>query len=62
MTTVRVHTKHCIVGKDRARMTFDVGVHEVPDELAEHWYMKAHSEPVAPAPAQAETSKPARKK
>jgi hypothetical protein len=34
---------------DNAIREYKIGVHIVADEIAEHWYVKAHSEPVADA-------------
>jgi hypothetical protein len=31
---------------DHTQRAFAVGVHKVEDEIADHWYVKAHSEPV----------------
>jgi biotin carboxyl carrier protein len=39
---------------------FEVGVHEVEENIAAHWYVRAHSEPVAePAAEEAPAAAPA---
>jgi hypothetical protein len=32
---------------DHTKRAFAVGIHKVEDEIADHWFVKAHSEPVA---------------
>lgn len=39
-------TKPFVLNMDGLHRSFGVGLHGVEDEVAEHWYVKAHSEPV----------------
>jgi len=43
-------------------VSFVAGVVEVEDEVAEHWYVQAHSEPVVEQSIPVEVKKPGRKK
>ncbi|WP_288074664.1 hypothetical protein [Pseudomonas sp.] len=36
-----------------AKREFEAGLHEVEDELADHWYVAAHSEPMTAKQAKA---------
>ena len=57
MATIKVAKAFSLNFKG-ARHQFDVGVHEVEDEIAAHWYTKAHADVTdskpAPAPAPVE--------
>lgn len=39
------------------KLPFSVGEHDVPQEVADHWYTQAHSEPVEGEPAKAKKGK-----
>lgn len=53
--------KPFILNLPSGHVPFVPGVVDVEDELAEHWYVKAHSEPEAEV-AQVEVKKTGRKK
>ncbi len=58
MANIHVHKAFTLTHDDGTRQTFAVGSHAVPDHVAEHWYVKAHSEkpvPKAPPKQDAET-------
>lgn len=54
-----------LITDDHRRYDFTAGEQEIPEEIADHWYVKAHIEPVAEVydapevePESAETSEP----
>lgn len=48
MKTIDVHTKFGVTNADGSTTVFEKGVQSIDDELAEHWYVKANSDPVEP--------------
>ena len=55
-TIITVHTPFRLTLTDgTAPIPFAVGEHEVEDEIARHWYVRAHTEPIAEATAEALT-------
>lgn len=68
MKTINVQSRFAISNPDMTQTIFEPGIQEVSDELAEHWFVKAHSTEVVPekqskkpvpAPTDALTSDPA---
>jgi len=50
MARIHVHTPFTLTKDDGAAQSFLPGSHEVDDDVADHWYVKAHSgEPVQAA-------------
>jgi hypothetical protein len=41
---IRVHKAFELNQKDRESLAFGIGIHTVEQEVADHWYAKAHSE------------------
>lgn len=50
-----VKSDFTLILDDHRRFEFVAGKQEIPDELADHWYVKAHCEPEYHAPVVAET-------
>ena len=48
--TIKVHTRFVLTRDDSRQTEFRVGEHRVSDEIASHWYVRAHSEPIASHP------------
>lgn len=46
MKTIRVVKSFVLTLRNEVKK-FEAGVHEVEEKIANHWYVKAHSEPVA---------------
>ncbi|MFA9439409.1 hypothetical protein ACDA63_07210 [Uliginosibacterium sp. sgz301328] len=51
---INVTKAFSLIGKDGTKKDFEAGIHEVDKDVAAHWYVQAHSEPV-------EDEKPAKK-
>lgn len=51
MKTINVIKPFVLTSAENVQHTFAVGSHEVEDWIAEHWFTKAHSEPVKAKPA-----------
>jgi hypothetical protein len=47
MKEINVLKAFLLTLQDHTKKAFAVGVHKVEAEIAEHWFVKAHSEPVA---------------
>ena len=45
MRKIVVKQKFTHLGNDGVEVKFAPGIHEVSDDVADHWYVKAHSEP-----------------
>ncbi len=65
MQTINVHTPFVVTHDDHSKQAFAKGLHDVTPEMAAHWYVRAHSEPVAakeatPTEAEAEALKAAK--
>lgn len=62
MAKVIIKSAFTLITDDHRRHEFAAGEQEIPGELADHWYVKAHCEPeydspvVVEEPAVAETS------
>ena len=53
MPTITVHTPFRLTLTDGAPpVSFGVGAHVVEDEIAQHWYVQAHTEPLTEATAE----------
>lgn len=62
MKTIHVLKAFVLTLEDQTRRVFAKGLHEVEESVASHWYVQAHSEPVAaaaavPTDAEAEAAK-----
>lgn len=47
MIKINVLIAFVLTMADGAQKKFNAGLHEVEEEIASHWYVQAHSEPVA---------------
>lgn len=54
MKTIHVLKAFLLNLQDHTQRPFRAGLHEVEEHIADHWFVKAHSEPVAEAPAPSE--------
>jgi hypothetical protein len=52
MKTINVFKRFVLTHADHTLEVFEKGIHEIKEELASHWYVKAHSTPVAAAEAE----------
>ena len=43
MATIHVEKPFTLTRDTGERVSFPVGIHEVPDHVADHWYVRAHS-------------------
>ena len=43
MAKIHVHTKFSLIKDDGEMLSFAPGNHDVPDDVADHWYVKVHS-------------------
>ena len=46
MMRIKVHTAFNLTKPDSTTERFDVGEHTVSEDIGNHWFVKAHSEPV----------------
>lgn len=54
MNTINVHTQFDLTGPDGSKKRFTKGLHkDVSDDEADHWYVKANSEQLTAAEAEA---------
>ncbi len=51
MKTINVFEDFVLTLDDHTKRAFKKGMHEVEDEIANHWYTQAHSKPIAAAEA-----------
>ncbi len=51
MKKIRVHTPFTFNNPDYTKTTFTPGIHNVKNEVAEHWFTLRHAEPVDKAEA-----------
>jgi hypothetical protein len=47
MATVLIKQSFTLILDDTRRFDYAAGLQEIDDDIAEHWYVKAHSEPVS---------------
>jgi hypothetical protein len=57
MAIKNVHTAFTLSKDDGSKVQFVAGAQDVPDELLDHWYVKAHVEDL-PEPAEKKVPKP----
>lgn len=44
LVTIHVHTPFTLTLGDQSKQEFGLGRHNVPEEVASHWFTQAHSE------------------
>lgn len=61
MPRIIVHTAFKLLGVDGKHIDFPIGAYDVPQEIAGHWYVKAHAEDITQVeePVKAEAEVPA---
>ena len=56
--TITIHTRFVLTLDDSRQIEFRAGEHEVSDAIASHWYVRAHSTPVATNPESRQSVEP----
>jgi len=51
MVTINVVKAFTLTSAEGVQRRFEEGEHEVEADIADHWYVQAHSEPAPPDPA-----------